>query len=181
MSERELQRRKLTGTLASCTVTASVAALGLGGDRFVHAADTSTRESLEKEVNEFYTELSSKFFQAPTQIIIPTNANRKSGRLCSWDSYLINYSLNKLSKLVELKEPEVISRYLGVFSVLFVLQPKAWEISRTYILGDRSGSLKEASNLKLEVGTFANMPKHLAKQCFFRKLIWCSFLLFQLS
>ena len=79
MSERELQRRKLTGTLASCTVTASVAALGLGGDRFVHAADSSTRESLEKEVTEFYTELSSKFFQAPTQIIIPTNANRKNG------------------------------------------------------------------------------------------------------
>lgn len=79
MSERELQRRKLTGTLASCTVTASVAALGLGGDRFVHAADSSTRESLEKEVTEFYTELSSKFFQAPTQIIIPTSANRKNG------------------------------------------------------------------------------------------------------
>ena len=81
MSERELQRRKLTGTLASCTVTASMAALGLGGDTFMHAGDTSTKRVLEKEVTEFHTELSSKFFQAPAQVMIPANINRKSGKL----------------------------------------------------------------------------------------------------
>lgn len=81
MSERELQRRKLTGTLASCTVTASVAALGLGGDTFLHAGDTSTKRALEAEVTEFHTELSSKFFQAPSQVIIPASINRKSGKL----------------------------------------------------------------------------------------------------
>lgn len=79
MSERELQRRKLTGTLTSCTVTASVAALGLGGDIFMHAGDTNTKRVLEKEVTEFNTELSSKFFQAPSQVIIPANISSKSG------------------------------------------------------------------------------------------------------
>ena len=81
MSERELQRRKLTGTLASCTVTASVAALGLGGDKFLHPGDTKAKSSLEKAVSEFHTELSSKFFQAPSQVIIPASVNRKSGKL----------------------------------------------------------------------------------------------------
>lgn len=81
MSERELQRRKLTGTLASCTVTASVAALGLGGDTFLHPGDTYIKRALEKEVTEFHTELSSKFFQAPSHVIIPASMNRKSGKL----------------------------------------------------------------------------------------------------
>jgi len=79
MSERELQRRKLTGTLASCTVTASVAALGLGGDKFLHPGDTNTKRDLGKAVTEFQTELSSKFFQAPSQVIIPATINLKTG------------------------------------------------------------------------------------------------------
>ena len=83
MSEREYQRRKLTGTLTSCTVTASVAALGLGGDTFMHAGDTKTKRVLEKEVTEFHTELSSKFFQAPAQVIIPASVNRKSSKFNS--------------------------------------------------------------------------------------------------
>lgn len=78
MSERELQRRELTGTLASCTVTASVAALGLGGDKFLHPGDTNTKKDLEKAVTAFQTELSSKFFQAPSQVIIPASISRKS-------------------------------------------------------------------------------------------------------
>lgn len=83
MSERELQRRKLTGTLASCTVTASVAALGLGGDKFLHPGDANTKRDLGKAVTEFQTELSSKFFQAPSQVIIPATINKKTGSLTS--------------------------------------------------------------------------------------------------
>lgn len=90
MSEREYQRRKLTGTLTSCTVTASVAALGLGGDTFMHAGDTKTKRVLEKEVTEFHTELSSKFFQAPAQVIIPTSVNRKSGEFNSGPQSVTN-------------------------------------------------------------------------------------------
>ena len=47
----------------------------------MHAGDTSTKRVLEKEVTEFHTELSSKFFQAPVQVIIPASINRKSGKL----------------------------------------------------------------------------------------------------
>lgn len=71
----------LTGTLTSCTVTASVAALGLGGEKFLHPADPKTKRTLEKEVTEFHTELSSKFFQAPSKVIIPASVNKKSGKL----------------------------------------------------------------------------------------------------
>lgn len=99
MSERELQRRKLTGTLASCSVTASVAALGLGGDKFLHPGDTNTKTDLEKAVTEFQTELSSKFFQAPSQVIIPASISRKSGKLTSsrasslcWKLITLSYS-----------------------------------------------------------------------------------------
>ena len=79
MSDSEFQRRKLTGTLASCSVTASVAALSLaGGDKFLHPADASTRKALEQEVTEFRTELSSKYFQASPQVTIPVHM--KSGK-----------------------------------------------------------------------------------------------------
>ena len=88
MSERELQRRKLTGTLASCTVTASVTALGLGGDKFLHPGDTNTKRDFEKAVTTFQTELSSKFFQTPSQIIIPASISGKNGKLMSLCSNL---------------------------------------------------------------------------------------------
>jgi len=91
MSERELQRRKLTGTLASCTVTASVAALGLGGDKFQHPGDTNTKRDLEKAVTAFQTELSSKFFQAPSQVIIPASSSRKSSK-CLLSQFLLNFA-----------------------------------------------------------------------------------------
>ena len=83
MSERELQRRKLTGTLTSCSVTASVAALGLGGDTFLHAGDPGTKEAFEKEVTEFHTELSSKFFLAASKVTIPASISNKNGKLKS--------------------------------------------------------------------------------------------------
>lgn len=80
MSERELQRRKLTGTLTSCSVTASVAALGLGGDTFHHAGDPCKKEAFEKEVTEFHTELSSKFFLAASKVTIPASISNNNGR-----------------------------------------------------------------------------------------------------
>lgn len=81
MSEQEFQRRMLTGTLTSCSVTASVAALGLGGDKFLHPGDSKMKKVLEREVTEFHTELSSKYFQAPSKVIIPASIDKKSGEL----------------------------------------------------------------------------------------------------
>jgi len=106
MSERELQRRKLTGTLASCTVTASVAALGLGGDKFLHPGDTNTKKDLEKAVTAFQTELSSKFFQASSQVIIPASISRKSGKLtslCSMLAFFLSIPLEFCLSLLRLQ------------------------------------------------------------------------------
>ena len=49
----------LTGTLTSCSVTASVAALGLGGDKFLHPGDSKMKKALEREITEFHTEQKS--------------------------------------------------------------------------------------------------------------------------
>lgn len=81
MSEREFQRRMMTGTLTSCSVTASVAALGLGGFKFLHPGDPKMKRALEREVTEFHTEVSSKYFQAPSKVIIPASIDKKSGKL----------------------------------------------------------------------------------------------------
>ncbi|PFX34680.1 Calponin-likey domain-containing protein 2 [Stylophora pistillata] len=83
MSEQEFQRRMLTGTLTSCSVTASVAALGLGGDKFLHPGDSKMKKALEREITEFHTELSSKYFQAPSKVIIPASIDQKSAELTS--------------------------------------------------------------------------------------------------
>lgn len=83
MSEREFQRRMMTGTLTSCSVTASVAALGLGGFKFLHPGDPKMKRALEREVTEFHTEVSSKYFQAPSKVIIPASIDKKSVQFTS--------------------------------------------------------------------------------------------------
>ena len=115
MSEKELQRRKLTGTLASCTVTASVTALGLGGDKFLHPGDTNTKRDFEKAITEFQTELSSKFFQAPSQLIIPASNSGKNGKLmsllnlCVVFSFPLEFCLSRLK--LQTKEHSIQSYY----------------------------------------------------------------------
>ena len=59
----------------------SVAALGLGGFRFLHPGDPKMKRVLEREVTEFHTEVSSKYFQAPSKVIIPASIDKKSGKL----------------------------------------------------------------------------------------------------
>ena len=80
MSQRELERRQLTGTLTSSTVTASVAAMGLGGETFVHAGDASTRRALDLGATKFQVESSSKYYQVPSHIVVPVSTTRKNGK-----------------------------------------------------------------------------------------------------
>ncbi|XP_048577373.1 cilia- and flagella-associated protein 47-like isoform X2 [Nematostella vectensis] len=75
MSDREFQRRQLTGTLSSSTVTARVASMGLGGDMFLHAADPSIKKSLDLALTRFNVETSSKYFKTPSYVSIPTGAD----------------------------------------------------------------------------------------------------------
>ena len=70
----------LTGTLTSSTVTASVAAMGLGGESFVHAGDTSARKALDLGTTKFQVESSSKYYHVPSHVIIPVNSTKRSGK-----------------------------------------------------------------------------------------------------
>ena len=81
MTDREIQRRKLTGTLFSGTVTAGMlSVMGHGGERFVHAGDPDARKNLELDVTRFQVECSSKFYNAPSYVTIPASSSRTSGK-----------------------------------------------------------------------------------------------------
>jgi hypothetical protein len=81
MSERELQRRQLTGTLSSSTATARVAAIGLGDEKFIHASDPAIKCSLELIQTKFRVETSSKYYKAPTYMTIPASNESLAGNI----------------------------------------------------------------------------------------------------
>ena len=79
MSDQEIQRRQLTGTLYSGTVTAGMLAtmMGRGGEKFINAGDL---KNLDLDSTRFKVECSSKFYNAPSQIILPTNRTGGNGK-----------------------------------------------------------------------------------------------------
>ncbi|XP_078698604.1 cilia- and flagella-associated protein 47-like isoform X8 [Branchiostoma floridae x Branchiostoma belcheri] len=79
MSEYERERRKVAGTLASGTVTAAIAAMGLH-DRVVDRSRHITTSHMliaPPEGTTFNVQVSSPLFDAPTQVFVPSPLNNR--------------------------------------------------------------------------------------------------------
>ena len=80
MSEVEVQRRKKTNTLDSCSATAAIAALTLSGEKFVHAVDSSSSTSLAPMSTTFAIETTSKYYSVPKSVTIPIVMSTSQGK-----------------------------------------------------------------------------------------------------
>ncbi|XP_072178621.1 cilia- and flagella-associated protein 47-like [Diadema setosum] len=81
MSDAEIRRRQLTGTLASGSVTAAIAALGLTDDHIITKSQSAvifnTKQDQKPEGTRFSVEVNSKFFEAPMHFFIPSPLAKK--------------------------------------------------------------------------------------------------------